>query len=324
MTKRIVIDIPPTTQEDIDRWDSLNPQNYEKIIWASIYDYNYKAQLDVAEMLFKKLQELKKNNTQTSSLAKNISFRIMQLFFEASDQFALVVMSILDKATKPVYETYVEGSNIKTKDFFARCINGKISNKDILKIWGLDKINLKSLRDISMRQKIQSIIKDTVTRERKNIKIYGRSYADYNKTTQKAEYSSSLKGSFSIKHGYKHITPNKLSLKMWNFDKSEPTIMEEIMEITRKDTGETKRVIKIGGLFDSKKRDIEDICQKILEHIGFLSREIQTIASIQTSLIDDPYGSLTLFAKNGILKIGRNDICPCNSSKKWKKCHGRY
>ena len=22
-------------------------------------------------------------------------------------------------------------------------------------------------------------------------------------------------------------------------------------------------------------------------------------------------------------KVGRNDLCPCGSGKKWKKCHGR-
>ena len=117
MTKRVVIDIPPTTEEDITRWKNLNPQNYERIIWSSIYDYNYKAQLDISEILFKKLQELKKVGKQDTSLAKNISFKMMQLFFEASDQFALVFMSVINKATIPVFETYVEGSNVKTKDF---------------------------------------------------------------------------------------------------------------------------------------------------------------------------------------------------------------
>lgn len=322
--KKIVIDIPPATKEDMARWENLNPNNYERIIWESIYDYNYKAQLDISEMLFKKLQELKKNNKENSPLSKNISFRIMQLFFEASDQFALVFMSIINKKIKPVYVTYVEGSNIKTKDFFTKCINRKISKKEILNVWGLNKLKLKSISDISIREKMRIIIDDIIKKEKKNLIIYGKSYATYNKTTKKTDYSSSLKGSFSIKHGYKHVTPNKLSLKMWKFDKSEPIIMEEIVEITRKDNNEAKMAIKIGSLFNSKKRNIEDICKKILEHIDFLSREIQTIAKIQLSLIDDPYGSLTLFAKNGILKIRRNELCPCNSSKKWKRCHGRY
>ena len=208
--------------------------------------------------------------------------------------------------------------------FFAKCINGKISKREILSVWGLHKLKIKSISDVAMRIKMQTIVDDTVKKEKKNLKIYGKSYADYNKKTKKTDYSSSLKGSFSIKHGYKQVSPNSLSLSMWKFDKSEPTIMEEIVEITRKDNNETKRVIKVGSLFDSKNRDIEDICKRILEHIAFLSREIQAIASIQLSLIDDPYGSLTLYAKNEILKIGRNEPCPCNSSKKWKKCHGRF
>ncbi|MBI2309622.1 SEC-C domain-containing protein [Candidatus Collierbacteria bacterium] len=324
MTKKAIIDIPPTTEKDIARWNNLNPQNYERIIWSSIRDYNYKAQLDISEMLFKKLQELKKAGKQDTSLAKNISFRMMQLFFEASDQFALVFMSVINKAIIPVFETYVEGSNIKTKDFFAKCINGKIGKRKILSVWGLDKLKIKSISDVVMRIKMQTIVDDTVKKEKRNLKIYGKSYADYNRKTKKTEYSSSLKGSFSIKHGYKQISSNSLSLSVWKFAKSEPIIMEEIVEITRKDNNETKRVIKVGSLFNSKNRDIEDICKRILEHIAFLSREIQAIASIQLSLIDDPYGSLTLYAKNGILKIGRNESCPCNSFKKWKKCHGKY
>ena len=324
MTKKVVIDIPPTTEEDKTRWENLTPQNYEKIIWASINDYNYKAQLDIAELLVKRLEELKKDNKEGTELAKNISFRIMQLFYEISDQFALVFISVIEKKIRPVYETYINGSNIKTRDFFVRCANRKVTKSEILSVWGLEKLKLESISNIPMRTKMKTIIDDIVKKEKKNLMLYGKSYTDYDKTTKKADYSSSLKGSFSIKHGYKNVTPNDLSLKMWKFDKTEPTIMEEIVEITRKDNNETKRVIKVGGLFDSKKRDIVDICKKITEHIVFLSREVQTIANIQLSLIDDPYGSLTLFAKNGIMKIGRNDPCPCNSSKKWKKCHGRY
>src|SRR4030042_5249855 len=107
MTKKTIINIPPTTEEDKTRWNNLNPKKYERIICSSIYDYNYKAQLDISEMLFKKLLELKKNNKQDTSLAKNIALRMMQLFFEASDQFALVFMSVIDRKTKPVFETYV-------------------------------------------------------------------------------------------------------------------------------------------------------------------------------------------------------------------------
>lgn len=324
MIKKVIVGIPPTTEEDINRWNNLNPKNYEKVIWSSIYKYNYKAQLDISKLLLKKLKKLKKENKEGTELAKNISFRIMQLFYEASDQFALVFMSIIDKKTKPVYETYVCGSNIKTKDFFAKCGSEKITKREILSVWGLDRLRLKNISNVLMRNRMKIIIDDFVKKEKKNLAIYGKSYTDYDKKTKKSGYSSSLMGSFSVKHGYKNITPNELSQSIWKFDNNEPTIMEGIVEITRKDNSETKKVIKVGNLFDSKKRDIIDICNRITEHIVFLSREIETIANIQLSLMDDPFGSLTLFAKNGILKIGRNEPCPCNSSKKWKKCHGKY
>jgi len=324
MIKKAIIDISPVTKEDKLRWSDLNSQNYERVIWTSIYKYNYTAQLDISKILFKKLLELKKDNKQDSSLAKNIALRMMQLFFEIADQFALVYMSIIDKNTSPVYETYVRGSNTKTKDFFAKCSNGKIGKEKILQVWGLDKLNIRVISDITMRDKLQTVIDDTVKKSKRNLKIYGKAYTEYNKETKRVDYSSSLLGSFAIKHGYKQITPSKLSQSIWRFNKSEPTIMEGIVEITRKDNNETKRVIKVGSLFNSKKRDIEDMCKKILEHITFLSKEIQAIANIQLSLIDDPYGSLALFAKNGILKIGRNELCPCGSSRKWKKCHGVF
>lgn len=322
--KKVIIKIPPKTKEEKLRWKNLNRKNFEKVIWSSIQDYNYKAQLDIANILYKKLQKLIKEGKGETSLAKNIALRLMQLFYETADQFALVLMSVIYKNKQPVYITYVKGSNTKTKDFFGRCAKGKITKKEILQIWGLDKLKPKSITNIKMRDRIQTIIDDTVAKEKKNLKLYGNSYTEYNTTSKKTEYSSSLLGSFAIKHGFKQIIPNTLSQNMWKFDEGEPTIMQDIVEITLKSTKETKQVIKTGSLFDKSKRDIGDICKRLIEHITYLSRVIQIVVKIQLSIIDDPYGSLTLFAKNGILKIGRNEPCPCNSSAKWKKCHGRY
>lgn len=322
--KKININTPTKTEENKNRWNLLTPKNYEKVIWASIYEYNYRAQLDIGTLLFNRLLELKSQNKQESSLAKNIALRMLQLFFEVSDQLALVYMCVIEKNKRPVFETYVQGSNVKTKDFFSRCIRGKITKNEILKIWGLDKLNVKIIKDYAMRTKMQTVINDTVKKGKKNLKLYGNSYTEQNKETKKAHYSSSLLGAFAVKHGYKQITPNDLSSRIWTFNKSEPTIMQEIVEITIKGINETKKVIKAGSLFNSKNRDIEDICRRILNHISFMSNEIKTIALIQNSLIDDQFGALTLMSKNGILKIGRNDPCPCQSNLKWKKCHGKY
>jgi len=43
--------------------------------------------------------------------------------------------------------------------------------------------------------------------------------------------------------------------------------------------------------------------------------------------VDPEFGELLRQWCNGELrpipKVGRNDICPCGSGKKYKKCHGR-
>ncbi|MEO5970176.1 MAG: SEC-C metal-binding domain-containing protein [Bdellovibrionia bacterium] len=33
-------------------------------------------------------------------------------------------------------------------------------------------------------------------------------------------------------------------------------------------------------------------------------------------------GAVPLNAANDVARVGRNDICPCGSGKKYKKCHG--
>jgi len=323
MIKKITIKESPQNDKEKAKWDIISPKNYEKIIWQSIEDYNYRAQLDIAEIIYQRLLELIKDNKQNTSIAKNLAFRILQLFFEAADQFSLVYMCVIDKINKPVYETYVEGSNAKTRAFFTKCLEGKIKKEDIFRVWGLEKIFINKILDSKIREKTKKITEDLFNKTKKNLKIYGLTYTEYDKKTKKTQYSSSLLGSFGVKHGYKQVIPNELSKSIWKFEDEEPTIIEGLVEITREDNNETKKVIKVGSLFNSKERNINDICKKILEHIAFFSREIQTIASIQLSLIDDPAGSLALFAKNGIIKIGRNDPCLCNSSKKWKKCHGK-
>lgn len=50
---------------------------------------------------------------------------------------------------------------------------------------------------------------------------------------------------------------------------------------------------------------------------------LDEIAIILQHEIDHLEGILIIDRATGKNKIKRNDLCPCNSKKKWKKCHGR-
>ncbi|HAB75585.1 MAG TPA: preprotein translocase subunit SecA, partial [Pantoea sp.] len=44
----------------------------------------------------------------------------------------------------------------------------------------------------------------------------------------------------------------------------------------------------------------------------------------QLSHVDDEAAAAaSLAAQSGERKVGRNDLCPCGSGKKYKQCHGR-
>jgi hypothetical protein len=322
--KKITIKVPKKG-EYISHWVASTPQNFEWIIWDSISAYNYRAQLDIADLLFNQYVTLSKSFPPSNPLIKNICLRILQLYFETVDQFALVCLAVLNKPSKKVLETYLETRYPGTMKFFKRGIRQKISNKEIKKIWGLDTLEKARVTNVKAKKKITMIIKNVIEKTKKNLRLWGQAYLEDDKQTGRTYCSAPLKGSFAIKHGFKLVNPSPLAKEIWKFDKlddDKPIVMQEVVEITRQDTGECKELIRVGRLVRDNGDRLSKSVRKLVEHIEFFSKEIEIISTIQKGIINDPFFVIGYFAKAGLIKFGRNEACPCGSGKKFKKCHG--
>lgn len=310
---------PDTKGEKSEQWDLATPENFERVIWDSISTYNYRAQLDIARLLLRTYQGIPSNSINLF-LAHNLALRIFQLYYETADQFALVCRSIINRPAKDVFESYIEGDNLQTRTFFKQCAKDQLSEVDIKRIWGLDFLERTNISDQKDRQKIREIADSVVVTEKKNLKKFGDTYVTFDDVTGRVNYAGAVKGSFAVKHGFKYLYPSKLAMKMWKLSSAAPTIMQEIVEITRQDTGEKRRTMKIGSLVENA-ADLSTKLDKLIRQIGFLSREIQVIAMIQLGVMDDPFYLIGRFHKDGIVKFTRNEKCPCGSGLKFKKCH---
>lgn len=82
---------------------------------------------------------------------------------------------------------------------------------------------------------------------------------------------------------------------------------------------------KRGFSFDSKEEVMEfvELFKEMREHSrtwhnhGFTVQELASSNKVQSSNIKPVKQPVTVH------KVGRNDLCPCGSGKKYKKCHGR-
>lgn len=312
--------LAPLNKKELTRLSLATEENYERAIWESINSYNYKAQLDVAELLYKNFKELKTKSPDTDPLLYNLVLRALQLYLEVADQFSLVCMSILNKHQTPVSETYIESNNVDTRTFFRICAQGKITTSQIEEIWGLDK--LKSSKINKVRQaKLKVIFDQIVKTEKGNMQAFGKTYASYDTVTGKTSYTSAVKGSFAIKHGFKLVSPTNLSKQIWGFEDDDPTIFQEIKDIETKDGSIKTQIITVGSVLNDKTQTLDSSFQHLLKLIRFLAHQIGAISEAQLHLPDDPFYTIGYLSREGVVKFGRNEKCFCGSDKKYKKCH---
>lgn len=321
--KRISVEISeiPTPEEKI-RFDLANADNYETVIWRSIISYNHKAQLDVAKILYKIFKEKLLNDNELSNpLVKNLILRIVQLYQETLDHFALICLCIINKHKSPIFETYMETDNPTIRSYYKKCLMEEISDNEILDLWGLSNYKHLFIDDCN-NQKLLVAKKNQIDITRRNLKVFGTMFSKYDLVTGKTEYTPFVKGTFSIKHAFKMLTPSKLARELWKIeDDKNPILFQEIKNIKVYGNNSEVPILTIGSMFKDNEGEVDKILKKIIKDIEFLSSNIKHIANIQLNLTNDQFYSLRSLIKVAKIKIKSNDTCFCGSKKKFKKCH---
>jgi len=325
--KTAQIDIAVQSDKDKEHWKSATPANYEAAIWTSILDYVHRSQLDIAYILFKFFMDEynKDKNFVNKFIAKNISFRLLQLYYENLDLFYIVCKSIIDKYSgdSPVYKTFGGSTKAGFIDFFQRCAEGKLTDEEVALIWGLGELVALYKKGIARKEKtasrIKRVIDDVLTKEKSNFKIYADKCIEVDEKTSQTYETSSFTAVSRIKHGFRGITYNNISKKFLDFEPGEIAIIDGLNPIKDAVSGKTKEMLKFGFL--SKPQDIPGTLEIIVKQIEDTSKRIETFAELQLIGLEDPIKRIALLDKRGVIKLERNMPCPCGNGKKYKNCH---
>ncbi|MCA9397306.1 SEC-C domain-containing protein [candidate division WWE3 bacterium] len=325
MQKSKIKKIKITNNEDRIAWEESSPAQYEKAIWQSIIDYNYKAQLDIATIILQSYNAGINNDPDFIHKfeAVNLVFRMMQLYYETADQFHAVCEMILNRDNKeyhqPVYLTYSKLSSNKSKKFFERCANGGIADHEVQKIWGLYELantSIQTKKDKTSK-KIQTLISDTTKGEKDNLKILGRKYINID--VPESPKTSALLGSESVKHGFKAITHNQHSRKFLKSTSGELAIVQGTKTVYDETSNSTKQLMVFG--FASKPENFTTTATELHNQIMQLSLSIRIISELQLIGSTDPLLKICHLDELRVIKLERNSRCFCNNGKNFKKCH---
>lgn len=317
------------TEEDKKRLSFHTPDNYLEVIIQNFYLYNWRARLDIAEVLYEKWLDMRENQKEALAGQKNIFLEIYAKFFQISEDLALIGMMLLyNSKSEPGYLKFIDGDN---KDLFAfyKMAQGGFGKKQIMKILGLDKIqnyisNNKSRLGKLELENYTKIFEDTVQIEIDNFKMLSRLFvsSDANETDLNVtpEQSGTYKAYNTVKHGFKLIHPTPLAKKLWlKIDEESVNVLHEGLA----DETSGKNLMALGG-FD--KVD-EPIVEHIMKNIQYYADSIHTICEMWLSSKKSPefvLKRLRLFNTkeklSGGQKIKVNEMCLCGSGIKYKKC----
>lgn len=317
-------EIDTTSEKDKSMWKAITPANYDKGLLLSIIEYTNQAQTDIVDILYKFYSEQLKKDASflETPLAKNISFRILQLYYEALDSMYLLCEAILQKnrSNKYLHETYLNANTTKTEEFFIRCANGELSDVEVLAIWGLSEIDSIESTSEKVLKRLDRVRKDVLEKEVNNFKVFGKKYIDIDRLDTRNAKSSVVRGVTSVKHGFKVFTHYEVSSEYIKFEPGELAVVQGTKMLRSKTFNEDKRVIEFGFL--SAPKTMHEVVESLTQQIRDLSGRTKIFAELQLEGYDDPFNRIALLDKRGVIKMARNDPCPCNSGKKYKYCHG--
>lgn len=330
---------------ELEKLNNYTEENYLRVILESYSGYNYKARLQIAEILYKKFLKLEDVPT-TDNLKKNLFAEVYSKMIQSIEDSALLVMMFMEEKAKPI-EVFTENNNTSLYKFFGKAKRG-LSERQILRIYGL-----KPAKDLLKDKLISDDEVEDFDREINNIlygdgkvvgelvrwKGLGRMYTsehlrlEAGKNKRIFSKSTAVSVYFNLKHAYKVLLQTETYKKIWRDEKG---LNLPIVE-TYKEFGYLmkklpiafkpyeKRKILVLGLFPVSKESLTEIYSRIYPQ----AFEVKLIAELQLKLLDDPLFGVRqmrflIYRLKGHSEPKPYEPCPCSSGKKYKKCHRFY
>ncbi|HUD20671.1 MAG TPA: SEC-C domain-containing protein [Candidatus Saccharimonadales bacterium] len=295
------IEYSKLTKGDISKFKNAGGRNYISAILEAIIAYNHRAQLDIAQQMLAVFDRAEKAGNRFLQI--NVINKIFTLWFELSDQYYLL-FKLLETSN---WEEFIKTNNSQAQRFFDECANG------------LPELRIYKVMGIPARTNIRDRVKQAIEAHRKNASMLGGVYAS---TT------NALYGSYAIKHGYKVVYPTALSEKIFEFDGNDSLILVSVARVTKiPSNGREKNIIETGRL-SRNQSDERKVLQGVIKNMEIYANAIKDLAELGSRRFGDRYYYLS--ASLGLMKIGANDACPCQTKKrsngkpeKYKHCHGQ-
>lgn len=302
------------------------PENYLKVILQNYFLYNAVARADMAQILDEKWRQVRKTDPRSVAVQKNIFLEIYSKLIQVSEDLALIGMMFLyGNTTRQAFEIFMEGTNAQIMSFYKMAYVG-FGDKQMVKIMGLDKLqhyissNKKALGKDEIKD-YEYIISESIKIERKNLQMLARINIEEIEQDGKKELQQGgpIHVYNGVKHGFKVVYNTPLAKKLW------PELNDETVDVMHRvllDTASGQKIISIGGF---GKMD-EKIVEHIKHNINIYSEQIQHICEMRLwgdKDIKFVIQRLRLSKAEEEMKkrkIGVNEICPCGSEHKFKKC----
>lgn len=315
-------------------------ENYLRIILESYLEYNHKARLEIAKILFKGFKEVSDDN-ENLNLRKNLYAEIINKLMQSMEDAALIAMMFSD-TKKSALEHYVGNDNSSFVNFFKKAKKG-LSDAQILRMYGLrtvPELIKKGLIEQSEKLDFQNLFQELIYGQEGDKrrwkgwgKVYIKSYINPSNSKRDDKKSNVVAVYHNIKHAYKVLIPTNIFKQIWKSDDDQP-YLDIITQYTtfkklRKNRVvkelkryENKKLLTIGG-FELNQKAVEEIFERIFPS----AQVIKNIAYLQLKKLDNPAFPVREFRfvifrlKNKGMLPKHFDLCPCKSGLKFKKCH---
>lgn len=331
---------------ELEKLNVHTEENYLRLILESYSGYNYKARLEIAEILYKRFLELK-DIPVNDNLRKNLFAEIYSKMMQAVEDSALLAMMFIDPNVKPL-TVFTENNNPLLYKFFGKAKRG-LSERQILRIFGLKPAKdllkegaISSSEVEDFEKQIQSILygdsgmPGEIARWKGLGNMYTFEYLNSSSNIRKRNFSKSAPVSvyFNLKHAYKVLLPTDTYKKIWPVDKTLNLAIVNSYQEFRKLFGrklpkvfkpyENKKMMAI-GTFPVSKESLTEIYSRIYPQ----AQEVKLIAEMQLKLLNDPLFGVRqmrffVYRQKGNTEPKPYENCPCSSGKKYKKCHRFY
>ncbi len=302
-------------------------QNFKDLLFVvleSIAKYNAVARLDIANWLLEgfNISESLENKHHSR---KNITLEIISKWMQALEDLGLLCIMfagyLVEENRDPI-KIYCHYTNKKILNFFKKAKEG-LPKEAVAKIYGI-----KTAGEISELVRKEEFpyfeikINDFLEERTNHLKEIVSPYIS--NSEEGTKYGDYVNLYFQTKHGFKVVSPTETSLKIWNDFEKYIYVFGEFKENADKPLEINK--FPYGG------KDFKDKLVMVREEIKKIGEIIQEIANYQIKNIKNPQALIDEIRKTktqeylnkmGSNSVGRNDDCPCDSGKKYKKCCGK-